>query len=375
MKIGFAGRWSPNDKKSWSGTYNYSYQQLLKYGDVEVFHLPYPGWLKNYLIQFYKNPQQWFYNKKVAVEFLKPYAKYYSKQLEKELVNRKVDVLFAPAAPQLIAYLPTDLPIVFLTDATFIQLQGYYDTWQNIAKGNIKQGIELDQLAFKKATHCMLASNWCKQSAMTDYGIKEEKISVVPLGANLDQIPAVHELDFERSSCNLLFLGVEWKRKGGEIALQAFRLLKQKRIEVTLHIVGCVPPVDVNEKEITVIPYLDKNKITDLAKLHKILLNTDFLIAPTNAEAAGIIYCEAAAYGIPSITTNTGGVSTYVKEGVNGMLLPPNADGYAYADAILSIFANKTKMETLKQTSRKKFEEELNWEVWGNAFSKLIHSF
>ncbi len=221
----------------------------------------------------------------------------------------------------------------------------------------------------------MLASDWCKQSALTDYGVKDEKISVVPFGANLDRIPSVTELDYERSTCNLLFLGVEWNRKGGDIALQAFRLLKQKRLEVTLHIIGCVPPVDVNEKGITVIPYLDKNKPADSAKLYNILLNSDFLILPTKAEAAGIVFCEAAAYGIPSIATNTGGVSTYVKEGINGMLLPSTADGYAYADAILSIFANKTKMETIKQTSRKRFDEELNWDVWGNKFLQIISSF
>lgn len=375
LKIGFAARWNPLDKKSWSGTYYYMHQQLQQKGNVEIFHFDYPRWLKNYLIQFYKNPQQWLFNKKVAVEFLKPYASYYSKQLEKELVKKKVDVIFAPASPQLIAYLPTDLPIVFSTDATFAQLQGYYDSWQNIAKGNIKQGITIDKLAFQKSAQCILASDWCKQSALTDYGVKDEKISVVPFGANLDRIPSVTELDYERSTCNLLFLGVEWNRKGGDIALQAFRLLKKKRLEVTLHIIGCVPPVDVNEKGITVIPYLDKNKPADAAKLHNILLNSDFLILPTRSEAAGIVFCEAAAYGIPSIATNTGGVSTYVKEGINGMLLPPSTDGYAYADAILSIFANKTKMETIKQTSRKRFDEELNWDVWGNKFSQLIQSF
>lgn len=374
LKIGFAGRWDPLDKKSWGGT-NYSmYRQLQQKGTVEIFQFPYPGWLKNYLIQFYKNPQKWLFNKNVAVEFLKPYAKYYSKQLEKELLKRKVDVLFAPAAPQLIAYLPSYLPIVFSTDATFTQLQGYYDSWQNNSKKSIRQGIEVDQLAFQKASHCMLASDWCKQSSITDYGVSREKISVVPWGANLDQLPSLHELDFERSSCNLLFLGVEWSRKGGDIALQAFRLLKQKRLEVSLHIVGCVPPVNVNEKGITVIPYLNKSNPADAAQLHKLLLNTDFLVLPTRAEAAGIVFCEAAAYGIPSFATNTGGVSTYIQEGVNGMLLSPNADGYAYADAILSVFANKTKMETMKQTSRKRYDEELNWDTWGNKFSQLINS-
>ncbi|MBX9782653.1 MAG: glycosyltransferase family 4 protein [Chitinophagaceae bacterium] len=373
MKIGFAGRWDPLDKKAWSGTYYYSHQQLLKYGNVDVFHFPYPAGLKNYLINFYKNPNKWFFKKNTAVEFLKPYAKYYSKQLQRALIKNKVDVLFVPAAPQLIAYLDASLPIVFMTDATFQQIQGYYDKWENFAASNIKMGIELDRLAFEKASHCMLASDWCKQSAINDYGLKEEKISVVPLGANLDHIPAAGEIDFNRNGCNLLFLGVEWKRKGGDLALKTFQLLKQKRIEATLHIVGCVPPVDASERGVFVTPCLDKHKPADLKKLHQLFLKTDFLLLPTRAEAAGLVFCEASAYGVPSISTNTGGVPTYVENNVNGVLLPHEADGYAYADTILKLYSGITTMKNLRHNSRLRFEEKLNWDAWGNSLQQIIN--
>ena len=372
MKIGFAGRWSPLDKKSWSGTYYYSFRQLQHYGNVEIFHFPYPSGLKNYLINFYKNPNRWFFNKNTAVEFLKPYATHYSKQLQKALIKNKVDVLFVPAAPQLIAYSDASLPIVFMTDATFQQIQGYYDTWENIAPSNIKQGIELDKKAFEKATHCLLASEWCKQSVINDYGIDEAKITVAPFGANLDAIPDAAAIDFNRNNCNLLFLGVEWKRKGGEIALQTFHQLKQKRIEATLHIIGCTPPVNTQEKGLNVIPFLDKNNAKDKERLHKLFLETDFLLLPTRAEAAGVVFCEASAYGIPSISTQTGGVPTYVQDHVNGLLLPPEADGYLYADEILKLYANTQRMKALRQSSRKRFDEELNWDVWGRSFENII---
>ena len=47
MKIGFAGRWNPLDKKSWSGTYFYMHQQLQQKGTVEIFHFEYPHWERN----------------------------------------------------------------------------------------------------------------------------------------------------------------------------------------------------------------------------------------------------------------------------------------------------------------------------------------
>jgi glycosyltransferase involved in cell wall biosynthesis len=373
MKIGFAGRWDPRDKKAWSGIYYYTHRQLQKYGNVEVFQFGYPYWLKNYLINVYKNPHKWFYGKQTAVEFLKPYAAYYSRKLEKELIKRKVDILFAPAAPQLIAYLTTDIPVVFMTDATFYQIQGYYDTWENFSSFNIRQGVELDQRAFQKAAHCLVASEWCKQSAVFDYGITGEKVTIAPFGANLDCIPSTGEINFNRHSLHLLFLGVEWKRKGGDIALSAFRKLKQKNNKATLHIIGCTPPSPISDEGITVIPFLDKNNKDDFQKLHQVLLNTDFLLLPTRAEAAGIVFCEASAYGIPSITVNTGGVPTYVQDHQNGYLLPPDAGGNAYADVIEKIYSDKVELTRLRYSSRRCFEERLNWESWGGSFASVLH--
>ncbi|MBK6633146.1 MAG: hypothetical protein IPG38_01455 [Chitinophagaceae bacterium] len=67
------------------------------------------------------------------------------------------------------------MPIIYMADATFQQLQGYYDSFSNLAPYNIQQGIELDRKAFDNAAHCMLASDWAKQSAVTDYHIHEKR--------------------------------------------------------------------------------------------------------------------------------------------------------------------------------------------------------
>jgi glycosyltransferase involved in cell wall biosynthesis len=314
-----------------------------------------------------------FFKKQTAVEFLKAYAKYFSRQLQKELKKKPVDILFVSASSQLIAYLETDIPIIYMTDATFQQLQGYYPYFSNLANYNVRQGIELDKKAFQKSAHCMLASDWNKNSAINDYGIDAGKISVIPCGANLDKIPALTDLNIGTPvQCRLLFLGVEWDRKGGDIALETFRILKQKGVNPHLHIIGCVPPVDISEeKNITAIPFLDKNKLEDFKQLHQIFLLTDFLLLPTRAECAGVVYSEASAYGIPSITTDTGGVSTYIKNGINGFTLPLQAAADAYAKKISQLLADKQAMQNLKHTSRKYYEDKLNWDLWGYQFQQI----
>jgi glycosyltransferase involved in cell wall biosynthesis len=372
MKIGFASRLNPLDKRSWSGTTYYSWQQIKKNYEVEIFNYKWTWRVREWLTM-QKSLNRIFFKKQTAVEFLKSYAKYFSKQLQKDLKQRPVDLLFVSASSQLIAYLETDIPVVYMTDATFQQLQGYYPYFSNLPGYNARQGIELDKKAFQKSAHSMLASEWNKNSAINDYGIDPAKISVAPCGANLDMIPAVADLNMQASGqCRLLFLGVEWDRKGGEIALETFRFLKQRGINPYLHIIGCVPPHDLSREEnITVIPFLDKNNAEDFQKLHTILLRTDFLLLPTRAECAGVVFCEASAYGIPSITTDTGGVRTYVQDGINGFALPLSAGADAYIQKIERLVSDPQAMQSLKLSCRKYYEERLNWDQWSLQFQQI----
>ena len=372
MKVGFAARWSPLDKKSWSGTSYFTYQEILKNNEVEIFQFKWPWLLRESLTTQKSFNRRWF-KRQTAVEFLKAYAKYFSKQLTKELRKRPVDVLFVSASSPLIAYVETDIPIIYMTDATFQQLQSYYPHFSNLAGYNIRQGIELDKKAFVNASHCMLASDWNKNSAINDYEIGSNKISVVPCGANLDLIPAKADLDVEATGqCRLLFLGVEWERKGGDIALETFQLLQQKGIDPHLHIIGCVPPHALSqEKNITIIPFLDKNNPDEFQKLHAIFLQTDLLLLPTLAECAGVVFSEASAYAIPSITTDTGGVTTYVRNGINGFTIPLQAGAEAYADKIIGLISDKETMTRLKLSARKFYEENLDWGRWGLQFQLI----
>ena len=50
--------------------------------------------------------------------------------------------------------------------------------------------------------------------------------------------------------------------------------------------------------------------------------SSDILLLPTQAECAGIVFVEASAYSMPIFTHDTGGISNYVINGINGYRLP-----------------------------------------------------
>lgn len=372
MKIGFAARWSPLDKRSWSGTSHFTFEQIKKRFETEIYHFKWTWRLREWLTM-QKSLNRRLFGTQTSVEFLRSYSKYFSKKLTDDLKKRPVDCLFVSASSQLIAYLETDIPVIYMTDATFYQLQGYYPGFSNLPKYNIRQGVELDKKAFQRSDHCMLASSWNKNSAIGDYGIEAAKITVVPCGANLDEVPSYKSLQFNSfGKCRLLFLGVEWERKGGDIVLDAFRKLKLMGINAGLHIIGCRPPHEIaGESGITVIPFLDKNNHEDARQLDGIFRESDLLFLPTRAECAGVVFSEASSYGIPSITTDTGGVSTYVKDGINGYIFPKSAGGSEYAEKIASLINDQVLMAHLKRSSRQYYDENLTWDSWGEKFTAI----
>mgnify|MGYP001807222158 FL=1 len=93
---------------------------------------------------------------------------------------------------------------------------------------------------------------------------------------------------------------------------------------------------------------------------------------PTRAEAFGIVFCEASAFGLPSISTSVGGVSTAVKNNVNGYLLPYEAQHEDYAKLICDIWYDTSRYTSLSESSRLLYENELNWDIAIAKISKIL---
>ena len=92
----------------------------------------------------------------------------------------------------------------------------------------------------------------------------------------------------------------------------------------------------------------------------------------TRVDCTPISFCEAASYGLPVISTDTGGVAAVVESGETGILLPLNASSEKYADEIEILIQNPEQIRALSQNAREKYEKELNWSVWGEKMNKIL---
>ena len=301
-------------------------------------------------------------------------ARSYVRTLDTRLARKHYDFIFAPAAATAIAFLRTQVPIIYSSDATVALSEQYYRPERTLAFSK-RAGENIERLAIRRARMLVYPTNWVASSAIHEYGALPDRVHVIPYGANLESPPAREEIGHRRPGpvCRLLLLGVDWDRKGGDVAVEALEALRRRGIPAELTVCGCTPPSKLRGDGLRVIPFLDKNEPGDRLELHRLLLNSDFLILPTRAEAYGIVFCEAAAYGLPVLSAATGGVPDVVTHGVTGVLLPPASRGDAYAAVAWQLWRDSERYETMAAAARDAYDLRLNWAAWGRRVGELLN--
>ena len=301
-------------------------------------------------------------------------AKKYGKIFTRQLKNNDYDFIFAPAASTELAFVETSTPIVYLSDTTFANMIDYYPAFTGLLGISKTHGSAIERAAIRKSSLLLYPTTWAMRSAVEEFGAPREKTHVVAFGANFDEVPPASEVITKTKGnvCRLLFLGADWERKGGRIAFDTLRELNKRNLKSEMTVCGCTPPASIRDDNLKIIPYLNKSSAKDKERLLELFMNSHFLLLPTRAECAGIVFCEASAFGLPSITTNTGGVSGIVTDEINGCLLPPSAGAKEYADRIAKIYLNDTRYEQMVRSSRAEFDQKLNWDVWATYVDRLV---
>jgi len=372
-RIAFVTYRDPMDRRSRSGCYYFMVKALQKYcGDVHCVGPVCPVIFR--AGQVFNKASRFLLGKGYDYTHSVPVAKNLAKFFKQRLSCISPDLIFAPVASTEIAYLDTSIPIVYESDATFASVEGYYAIYSGLFDFSSRQAHLIEKLAIQKASLLIYLSQRAARSAIRDYQAEGSKIHIIPQGANFEDIPSAETVLHPRGmdECRLLFVGVDWVRKGGEIAVEALNELRTMGIPARLTICGCVPPSRFRVPEIQVIPYLDKNAPAERNQLAELYLASHFLLLPTRSESYGIVFCESNAFGLPAITTNTGGVPDVISDGENGFMLPPSAGGREYAKLIAEIWQDRGRYSALARSSRRTFDERLNWDAWGLAVSKLI---
>lgn len=364
MRILFLSSLNPKDINNWSGTLYHIFRSLENIHTVD--------WMGKDVLDQVKLYHQIHCGHNIPF-IPERYAPLFGGILSKKLNDNPAYDIIIARDYFFISHIETNLPIIYIGDTTFDLFKDYL----GVSRTRFEELADsIERKAISNADWIVYSSQWAKSNAIEHYGADPDKIKVIEFGANLpdSKIPA-RVIMPETDCCNLLFIGKNWVSKGGEKAYQTYLLLKNMSFSCTFTIIGCNPEnlVDTPDPQLQIIPFIDKSKEAAQKRLNDILCKSHFFILPTVFDCYGIVFCEASAYGIPSLAPDVGGVHQVIRNGRNGYLLPSEATSNEYAQIIRDIFNDKEKYRQLRLSSREEFEERLNWRVWEKKMNNLLH--
>ncbi len=193
--------------------------------------------------------------------------------------------------------------------------------WDAVSRRTLERRAAMQNATFARASGVFTMSAWNAEYMRDAALIPPDRIHVVHAGVNVPVDPPSAERLARRTTRServIAFIGRDFVRKGGDLVLDAFRLLRERsstplRLVIagpaTWPLPGAIPPG---------VEFLGDARFESVRSL---LHDADVLVMPSRFEAFGIIIAEALASGTPVIGRNDFAMPEMIKHGVNGMLI------------------------------------------------------
>jgi glycosyltransferase involved in cell wall biosynthesis len=291
----------------------------------------------------------------------------YAKQVEVKLSQENCDLILCPHNIKPITYLKAKQSIILWQDAPFYSL---VDTYMKNLCQETKNSIYIaEDIAYKKCSKIFFSSDWAISEVKKFWQIPLSSLGMLPYGANFesgldsDEISRIVAQRVTDTVCNLLFIGLDWHRKGGEIVLEVLKRLLNRGIKIQLTIVGCQPdlPIEI-EPFVNRIGFINFNIESDAKRMAQIFQATHFFLFPSQMDFSPHVINEASSFGVPVLTTNVGGIPSLISEAENGFIFDLHEiDGYV--DVIEKYFTKKLAYKDLALKSFDYYYKNLTWDA------------
>jgi glycosyltransferase involved in cell wall biosynthesis len=271
------------------------------------------------------------------------------------LLGREPDVLFWNTQKPAVLYqsLVERIPSVISLDVTPVQyddLGAEYGHSPDRLRPLANYKHKVNKRVFNLARHLLPATSWVARSLVSDYGVPPEKIEVLPPGTDLERFQPSNRGGTNTGPLKVLFVGGDFRRKGGDIVLDWFRSIDPATVE--LHLV-------TRDKLQTPAGVLVHRLSYDDEGLPALYQQADVFVLPTRAECFGLVLTEAMAAGLPCVTCAVGGLDEVVEDGVTGLLTQP-ADVTSFRQAMDLLTNDAALRERMARAARERAAERFD---------------
>jgi glycosyltransferase involved in cell wall biosynthesis len=217
--------------------------------------------------------------------------------------------------------------------------------------------VELETQLYRRAEKILTTNDNVGRSLINDYGVAKERILKIGYGCTIEQTAG--EGKFHDRGI-ILFIGLEFERKGGYVLLEAFRQVRRELPDARLFIVG----PDRNALKIEEPGVEVFGRIQDQAKLKELYRQASVFAMPSLMEPFGLVFLEAMAFGLPCIGSDVDAMPEIIENGKTGYLVPPGQPEMLAA-RLIDLLRDRQKMQEMGRAGRQRCREEFSWERVG----------
>lgn len=357
MKLYISAAWNESDlSKTWSGTSYQLYKELSTLCEVE--RITPPKGLVVRILTTLSRKTGCFWFKKLKTE-------YENYCLKRQIKDNQTPVLSIGAIRAIDA--PTYIYVDNLYASCLLfkeyQKEGWgYNPWGNLSDKYIKDSIEYEHRVIQKAKAVFCMGVWLTEHARKIYPDCADKIYVACGGLN----SIAENTQEDRDRNNVLFVGRDFKRKSGDLVVEAIRILNEERgMNVRLNIAG--PKIKPQNCEYPWLTFLGDIPYSETGRLMK---KASLFCMPSRFEAYGLVFAEALVAGTPCIGRDAFEMNHFIQAGKTGELIRRD-DACCLADKISEILKNEAYIYNVKNR-HKEYIVKYNWHTTAlKVFEKI----
>jgi glycosyltransferase involved in cell wall biosynthesis len=213
-------------------------------------------------------------------------------------------------------------------------------------------------------------SRWGLEEARRAYGLRGSHYSAPGRGGLMD---APAEDTWNAGSRKLVTMALNFRQKGGDITLGAYKILKPRFPSLTWHIVGGPPQGEWHS--VPGISYegtLRPDVPAERERLRALLAEAFLLVHPTREDTSPLVLTEAAYFGCPAISVNSFAIPELVEHGRTGLLVDPPVTSDAVAEAIAGLLEHRDRYLDMRKEARSTALAEHSWDRIGTVMCDTI---
>ena len=225
-----------------------------------------------------------------------------------------------------------------------------------------REWIDFEREVYREATRVFIMSRHVGRSIIEHYGLDPKRISCVYAGSNIGLTAAPLDND-GYSNQRILFIGIEWERKGGPILIEAFKRVRETLPDATLVIIGATPEIH--------LPGVEVIGRVPMDEVEKHLLKASVFCMPTKVEPFGIAPIEALVHKIPVVASRIGALPDIIRHGETGLLVAADSVD-ELAAALVTLLSNPAKCREFGELGHRLVKETYTWQAVGQRMKDEI---